>query len=336
MDDAGLETFLTDAGFGDATWESLTGDASTRRYVRLKNLRLKNPSAIVMDARKSPKVDVTNFLDQRDALASAGLRVPALLAQDVSQGFLVLEDLGDDLFARVLEREPDKEMELYLAATEAALQFAKVPPAPDMLAYDSASMAPLAGLALDWYAGQTPTHSHDLLQELQSLLAPFDDSPRVFVHRDYHAENLLWLPAETKHARVAMIDFQDARRGHPAYDLASLLQDVRRTVHQDVQEACYQQFVSALGENEEDFSTAYAVMGAQRALRILGVFARLSLHYGKPDYVDLIPRTWDVLLQNLDHPALERLKARALHDLPPPSDTLLKDLKARCGTIPMV
>ena len=145
--------------------------------------------------------------------------------------------------------------------------------------------------------------------------------------RDYHAENLIWLPGRKGIARVGLLDFQDAMTGHRAYDLVSLLQDVRRDVPAGIETRMLARYIDGSGTNDHAFRTAYAVLGAQRNLRILGVFARLATDYGKPRYVDLIPRVWAHLVRDLDHPALAPVAQMLVDTLPAPSPETLQRLR---------
>ena len=152
------------------------------------------------------------------------------------------------------------------------------------------------------------------------------------VLRDYHAENLLWLPDRPGLRKVGLLDFQDAMRGHRAYDLVSLLQDARRDVSRDTEILMITHYVDHWGGNPASFDTAYHVLGTQRNLRILGVFARLCLRDGKAHYLDLIPRVWGYLIRDLDHAALGPLRAIVHEILPPPTETVLQRLKSKCAT----
>ena len=156
----------------------------------------------------------------------------------------------------------------------------------------------------------------------------------ALVLRDYHAENLIWLPGRNGTARVGLLDFQDAARGHPVYDLVSLLKDARRDLAPGLEARMIDRFLDRSGMAPDAFHAAYATLGAQRNLRILGGFARLSMHYGKPSYVDLIPRVWRHLQDSLAHPALATLAKVVNEDLPPPDPNLLQTLKDQCGTVP--
>ncbi len=158
------------------------------------------------------------------------------------------------------------------------------------------------------------------------------DGPRVMILRDYHAENLLWLPERDGIRRVGLLDFQLAQMGQPGYDLVSLLQDARRDVTAETEAAMIRRFADAIGAT--GFDAAYAALGAQRALRILGIFARLCLRGGKPGYVALIPRVWGQLQRNLAHPALAPLATICDGLLPEPTPEVLDRIGAQCGTTP--
>jgi hypothetical protein len=201
---------------------------------------------------------------------------------------------------------------------------------PDATARD---WAEAAAFALDWYAfGITGERvdSAPFVAALTDAQAAHADGPRVMILRDYHAENLLWLPDRSGVARVGVLDFQLAQMGQPGYDLVSLCQDARRDVPEAVETAMMHHVVERTGADAETFARAYAVLGAQRALRILGVFARLAMHAGKPGYLPLIPRVWGQLQRNLAHPALAGVARVCAGVLPPPDADRLRRIGASC------
>jgi hypothetical protein len=251
---------------------------------------------------------------------------------------LLLEDLGDALYARLIERGEADERQLYAAAVDLLVDLHARPLPSDVPSYGPEELLRTAGLAYDWYlagiAGRVSlAQKIGFANLLGPLLVEHVGDADMLVLRDYHAENLIWLPDRRGSARVGLLDFQDAARGHPAYDLVSLLKDARRDVPEDLERDMLARFLAIGGHDAAAFRAAYALLGAQRNLRILGVFARLSLHYGKPQYVDLIPRVWDHLVASLEHPALSALAARVLTDLPPPDPRHLATLKDKCGTV---
>lgn len=331
--------FLTAAGWGHAERTLLAGDASNRRYDRLRD-PLTGKTAILMDSPPDRGEDVRPFIRITHYLQSVGLSPPEIRAADTGNGFLLLEDLGNDLFARVARVKPGLERSLYEAATDTLIAMHRHAPPADMGSYDPQALAELAALSLDWYprgsagAAVSPGERAAFCEELGTVLDEVRPERPVLILRDYHAENLLWLPMREGVKRVGLLDYQDAMLGHPAYDLVSLLQDARRDVPPDLREAMLSRYISVTGQEDGLFRAACAVLGAQRNLRILGVFARLSLHFGKPHYVDMIPRVWAHLMADLAHPRLSGLRERVVALLPPPDAATLKRIRTPCGTVP--
>ncbi|MEL7282211.1 MAG: phosphotransferase [Pseudomonadota bacterium] len=198
-------------------------------------------------------------------------------------------------------------------------------------------MADLAALAFDWYAhGATGQDYADqraaFVRAFEPRFAELDGLTDVLVQRDYHAENLLWLPSRSGVARVGLLDFQDAMKGHRAYDLVSLLQDARRDVSSQIETEMIGYYVSAAGVERTSFETAYALLGLQRNLRIIGVFARLCLRDAKTHYLDMIPRVWAHMTRDLERACLPKLETDLLADLPVPDANTLTILRQKCGT----
>lgn len=332
-----LSEFLNQAGWGMAKRAPLAGDASNRRYERLTS-GPDGMAAVLMDAPPDRGEDVRPFLAIARHLKGQGFSAPRVLAEDIASGFLLLEDLGDDLFARVVARAPDLEGPLYAAATDLLAQLHRAPLPEDLPSYDPALMASLACLPFEWYLPQNgqsapEEESETFRAEIETLLAEHAP-PSVLILRDYHAENLIWLPDRQGCARVGLLDFQDAMIGHPAYDLVSLLEDARRDVPSSVQAQMYARYVERTGMEPEAFARAYALLGAQRNLRILGVFARLCRRDGKPGYLPLLPRVWGHLMNDLSHPALEALRERVLRLIPPPAPDVIARIAAECSPRP--
>jgi hypothetical protein len=270
-------------------------------------------------------------------LRRIGLSAPVVLAQDPDRGFLLLEDLGDDLFARLLAGRPEREPALYAAAVDCLLHLQSCPPPRGLPDLSAAEWAGAAGLALDVYtraATGTGPDAREFLLRLEAALAAHADGPRVLILRDFHAENLLWLSGRDGLARVGLLDFQLGQLGQPAYDLVSLLQDARRDVAPETEQAMLARFAKGRGMDPDDLAAGYASLGAQRALRILGVFTRLCLHAGKPGYLRLLPRVWGQLQRNLSHPALADLRPLCDALLPPPTPDILQRIERQCPTSP--
>jgi aminoglycoside/choline kinase family phosphotransferase len=326
-----VDDFLKAAGWDTAQQTHLAGDASERRYTRLLRGADK---CILMHTPPESVDDPAAFVAISHHLAQLNISAPQIYFSDLTQGLLLIEDFGDALFAPLMAADPTLERPLYRAATDVIASVQAAAPLrdiPDMTAQD---WAQAACFALDWYrfaicgdTVDTPTFKN----RLADLLNLHADTPKVMILRDYHADNLLWLDDRTGVARVGVLDFQLAQLGRPAYDLVSLLQDARRDVSPLVQADCYKHFIQKTGCSESEFSAQYAVVGAQRALRILGVFARLCLVKGKPDYLRLLPRVWRDLSRNLCHPALADFAKFCETVLPSPTQTNLERIASKCG-----
>jgi aminoglycoside/choline kinase family phosphotransferase len=317
--DATIAAFLKRCGWGDAQRRPLAGDASFRRYDRLQGPR---GNAVLMDA-PPPHEDIRPFVAIDRYLAGLGLGAPAILGEDAEAGLLLLEDLGDAIYKRVIAGGMD-EIALYLAAVDALVALHRAAPPLGLATYDAAEMLaraslftewfmPLAGLPLD-EAGKA-----DFAAAWRVMLPAVHRVPQVVVLRDYHAENLLWLPEREGLRKVGQLDFQDATLGPATYDLVSLLEDARRDVAPMTVAACLDHYRQAFPElDPDDFAAAYAVTGAQRNFRILGVFCRLLKRDGKPAYQDLMDRVWGHVATDLSHPATAPL-ARWLDRWVPPA-----------------
>lgn len=325
--------FIARAGWAAADRRVLAADASPRRYDRLT---WGAQTAVLMDAPPEKAEDVRPFVLMARHLRALGLSAPAVLAEDAANGFLLLEDLGDALFARVLEGDPKAEATLYTAAVEVLATLQSAPPPPGLPDHTPAFMAEAAGLSLTWYARAVTGARQDatpLQAAMAEAMAAHCTKAPALVLRDYHAENLLWLPGRAGLARVGLLDFQMGSMGQPEYDLISLLQDARRDVAPDLARAMIGHFAAITGADPACTETACAVLGAQRALRILGGFTRLCLLHGKPGYIRLIQRVWAHLQGNLAHPALAALRAAAI-SLPDPTPEALQRITDQCAMPP--
>lgn len=333
--DPRIARFLARCGWQTAHCAALAGDASARRYFRLT----RGPhSAVLMDAGADAGDSLEAFMRIDRWLAGVGLSAPALLHADPGRGLLLLEDFGDALFARLLQTSPELETPLYRAAAEVVIASQDQPPPPGLTALDPPLLVQQSLLFFQWYlredTGPGPSAQAEICAGLERILHRHCGTCDVLIQRDFHAENLIWLPDRSGPARVGLLDFQDAMRGHRAYDLMSLLQDARRDVSPRTEAAMIAHYLDLTGHDPARFRAAYAALGLARNLRILGIFARLCLHFGKPHYVDFIPRVWTYVQRNLNHPALAGLRGDLRAILPEPDDAFLKRLKDQCGTIP--
>jgi hypothetical protein len=346
--DGAIDDFLAHAGWGDAERLALPGDASTRRYLRLKRGELK---ALLLDqpqaaetppapAGASPEerralgynavarlagADCARFVAVANYLRAQGLSAPEILAADAEEGLVLIEDLGDALYADVLAAGGDAPA-LYQAAAEVLARLHAepaplvLPPDKPLHAYDETALLAEVDLLPQWFfpvalgreANAAEIEDHRALW--RQVLAPHLATAPVLVHRDYHAQNLLWLPARGGAARVGLIDFQDAVAGSKAYDLVSLIEDARRDVEPALAEATTVHYLAAMRAqgvplDADAYAAECAVFAAQRNAKIVGIFARLFRRDGKARYLSYLPRVWAYLGRDLSHPALSALKS---------------------------
>jgi len=349
-----IRSFLARAGLGKADRRHMQGDASTRAYERLT---LDGVSYILMNSPRRPDgpivrdgkpysgiahlaEDVTPFIAMTQALRENGCSAPAIIAADREAGLLVIEDLGTE---QVVEGTPPAPIEArYEVAADllAALHRKRL---PDMLPvepgveyrlppYDMEALLIEVELLLDWYLPKLEAKISDTKRDLylslwRDALLPVVEATPTWVLRDFHSPNLLWLPDRKATARIGVLDFQDAVMGSPAYDVASLLQDARVDVPELMEISLLSRYTRARltaepGFDAPTFARAYATLAAQRASKILGIFARLDKRDGKPQYLRHLPRVWAYLQRSLAHPALTplagwyRLHVPALKALP--------------------
>jgi aminoglycoside/choline kinase family phosphotransferase len=308
-----LEQLLAGAGWADAERLPLPADASFRRYVRL---RLGDASAMLMDAPPD-REDVRPYVQVADLLLAYGFSAPRVLAADVETGFLVLEDLGDETFTRALARGAD-EAALYRLATDLLIDLhRRVDEAVQdrLRPYDADALDAEVALLTDWFlpalrgASAPAGVRAAYLDAWHEAYAHARRVPWTLVLRDYHVDNLMVLADRSGLARCGLLDFQDALYGPCVYDLASLLEDARRDVGQAMEAEMRARYLAAFPDLDRDgFDAAYAVLGAQRSAKIVGIFTRLWKRDGKPLYLKHIPRVWRLLERDLAHPALEGVR----------------------------
>jgi hypothetical protein len=336
-----IRRFLERAGFGLAERRRIQGDASTRCYERLT---LEGTSTMLMNSPRRPDgppvrdgkpysaiahlaETVTPFVAMALALRERGFSAPAIFAADREAGLLLIEDLGNEL---VVAGDPPAPIEARYEVAVDLLAALHREPLPDVLPvepgvdyrlprYDMEALLIEVELLPDWYLPKLETRISDAKRDVylklwREALLPAVEVQPTWVLRDFHSPNLLWLPQRAGVARIGLLDFQDAVMGSAAYDLASLLQDARVDVPEMMEIALLSRYTRARLKAEPAFDAPgfvrlYATLAAQRACKILGIFARLERRDGKPQYLRHLPRVSAYLQRSLAHPALAPLKA---------------------------
>ncbi len=340
--------FLAKAGLGGAERQVMAGDASTRLYERLRLSN--GSSLILMDQPPAAESEpappdatpqeraakgynalarlaagrVDAFVAVAAYLKGRGFSAPEVLAFDAANGLAVMEDLGDDLYATLIAGGADP-LPLYEAAVDLQVALhAEAPPSVletegvrwPLSAYDDLALKTYTELFLEWWPkyADLPPFPDAARAQWEALVAPIrriaETNAVVFAHRDFHAENLIWLPQRQGLARVGLLDFQDAVTAHPAWDLLHLLQDARREVPPELEAAMLDRYLAARPAlDREIFLKDYSALAALNASRILGpIFARQVVLFGRPKYIAFMPRTWRYLERNLAHPDLAGLR----------------------------
>ena len=301
------QDFLAAAGWVGARIEPLAGDASFRRYFRVVG---DQGSAVLMDA-PPPHEDPRPFVRVAEWLASVGLSAPEILARDLDRGLLLLGDFGDWRLREFLDDDPSREVELYELATDVLVHLHRHSAMPGLRVHGLDQWLDEVMLFPDWYCKTLGLNvdAEAYRQAWTEVLAPVerDGLGPVTVLRDYHAENVMLVRGRGGVAHFGLLDFQDALAGHPAYDLASVLEDARRDVPPAIERAMIDRYVAATGHDER-FERAYWALAAQRNTRILGVFTRLWKRDNKPHYRRFQPRMWGLLERDLAQPGLEPVR----------------------------
>jgi tRNA threonylcarbamoyl adenosine modification protein YjeE len=338
-----LARALGPAALGGLRCRYLQGDASARAYARIA---FDGSDMVLMDSPRMPDgpavrdglpysrvahlaEEVMPFLAVAGELRRRGLSAPEIYASDLHDGFCLIEDLGDLTFGRALELGADQPA-LWTAAVDVLVALRRSgPPSPMQVVasgssyvlpvYDRGALAIETELLLDWYwpevkgAAAASSARASFGRLWASQFNRVLQEPKGWVLRDFHSPNLMWRPDRRDLQHVGVLDFQDAVQGPWAFDLMSLLQDARLEVPASLEREMLAHYCRKVAEFEPDFdaerfAVAYAVLGAQRNTKIIGIFARLWRRDGKSGYLPHIPRIWRYLERNLAHPALGQLR----------------------------
>ena len=308
-----------------APTEKITSDASNRKYLRLTK---GNKTVILMDSNPKKNEPVNNFIYFTNFLRKHHFSAPKIYDSDIPNGLLLLEDLGARNFADILKVKPKVETNIYKEAVNQLIMIQSKETPKQAKPYSTEILIEEALLFTEWYLGET--NSSRLSTQFKSLLTPLlkkiDQTKPTLVLRDFHAENLIWMNSRKNFKRVGLLDYQDALIGHPAYDIASLLKDARRDVSIEVRDIMTNHYLEKTKHNKDLFLRAYSILSAQRNLKIIGIFSRLSIRDKKKNYVKLIPRVWKNLENDFMHPDLKNLSKFINAVAPYPNVKILKNL----------
>ena len=349
-----IEIFLKKSGWKNFDRTRLKGDASSRRYERVTSQN-QNAILMITPQAENKNYEISSektknresmgynslarlagnkveaFTCIAKELSIRGFSAPKIFASDLSKGLLLLEDLGDNLFSKFIQNNANQEKKLYLAAVDCLAAIYRSTFSKnltfensfwDLEVYDDVAMLAEVDLLLDWYAKdlgyQIDSQNKQIWHSIwKKLFNNFESLAPGLGLRDFHAENIFWLDERLGVEKIGLIDFQDALFVHPSYDLVSLVEDARRDVSPELSEILIDRFCQQSGiKNDERFRSAYAIMGAQRNAKILGIFIRLAKRDKKLQYLDFIPRVKGHLMKNLNSPCCDELKQWLEQNIP--------------------
>ncbi|KXG85555.1 tRNA (adenosine(37)-N6)-threonylcarbamoyltransferase complex ATPase subunit type 1 TsaE [Agrobacterium bohemicum] len=334
-----IRDFLDQNGKQNASRQYFSGDAAYRTYELVSDIK---GQSLLMDWQPPPKGpvikdgktyaeivhlarEVTPFVAIDNYLSANGFSVPAILAQDLERGILLLEDMGRD---GVLDAEGNPIEERYLASVACLAALHDAYASGDITLtngttyqvprFDADAMKIETSLLLDWYlpyihdAEIDNSERQGFFAVWDQLIEKLDNAETGLLLRDFHSPNIIWQPEKTGTDRVGIIDFQDAMIGPKAYDLASIIQDARVTISPDMQARLMAHYLGIRRNNpafnEASFLRAFAIMAAQRNCKLAGIWVRLMKRDGKPHYMKHMPRTFAYLGSALEHPDLDILR----------------------------
>lgn len=335
-----IRSFLNEGWEKSLSREKLFGDASVRSYEKVSNegetrILMNAPrqadGPILRDGKPYSQIahlaeDVSAFVGVGNILTNFGLSAPTLYAENLNEGLLLLEDLGNET---IIDETRNPIEDRYKLSTEMLAHFhtrtfkkstnlkdGAIYKVPD---YSREALLIEVELLLDWYAPRMkgkvllPSEKEAFIQIWNDLIDILNHSEKTLCLRDYHSPNIIWLPERDGINKIGVIDFQDAVIGPTAYDLASLAQDARVDIPETLENTLVEHYISIRRNidanfNSDDFKRYYAIMAAQRVTKILGIFIRLDERDGKTAYLKHLPRCQKYISRSLNHPALGAYK----------------------------
>ena len=308
--------FLKKNSFYSKNIKAIKSDASKRKYYRLNNLNHKN---IFMDS-SAEKSSLSSFIKMTNWLEKIKLEAPKIIIKEKNLGYLVIKDLGKDSFSKIIKKNKTAKEELFNNAIKILIHIQKKPIPKFLNKYSTKILMLELNLFIKWYckAKKINLNKVELLRWKNVWLKLINklDKDKAVVLRDYHVDNLIWIKENKGLNKVGLLDYQDALIGHPAYDLVSLLQDVRLKKDFSMEQKIKEEYLSLMCFNKDIFNTTYSILGAQRSIKIIGIFYRLALEYKKYNYMTYIPNAWVILKKNLTYEELKNIDLWFMDNIP--------------------
>lgn len=315
------DSFLREQDCSEHSYSLIGEDWGPRRYFRIP-LKANNRTAILMESvadnapESMPGHKISDFLRIGRALRAAGLHAPEIMAAREEEGLVLLEDLGGVRFYDALERG-EEAAPLYRLATDVLVHLRKyfLNNTLNLPLYKDSHIHEGRRRVVDWYLPMALKRKNPagLVQEYLAVWTEIEQNlpscPQGFVHGDYHAQNLMWLPQETGLNRCGILDFQGALWGPLPYDLVNLAEDIRRDVPEDIRDDMMARYTQGMdGQGREAFSLWYRVIGTQFHCRVIGQVLKLALKGGKTAPLKNLPGIQAYLRAGLEYPVLRPLK----------------------------
>ena len=288
----------------------IKNDASFRKYFRVDK-------KILMDADPHLGEDVGSFININHVLREFKLNVPEIFTIDKENGFLLLEDLGENIFSQILNSE--NEEQLYKQAIDVLVEIYKkdlnkFSNFTFLEKYSVEKLQDESQLFIEWYLKKyleiniTDTDIKDFKDIINKIFNNLDTKFEKLVLRDYHVDNLILQKSKLGLKQVGILDFQDAVLGSSSYDLISIIEDVRRPISKDLKNILIKYFIDSTGYDPNQLEKELAFYSVQRNLKILGIFSRLNLRDNKSKYMGYNDNAWKYIESNLNNPTMSDLK----------------------------
>ena len=319
------QEFLEASGWGGAALTQIAGDLSARKFFRL---RKGAKTAVLMVCAEPNYPSLAKFILIADWLRNLGLSAPEVFAADTQDSLAILQDFGDSKLTALIARDASIQKRAYgnIVDTLITIRGAKSPIGLDTPTVDDLCAA--TRLTDEWYPGADTQALDGVRTELAAILTQTLKAQATVSLRDFHADNIIWLPDQSPAQRAGLLDFQDAFLTHPAYDLMSLLTDARTNVPQSVRDQITRLYCERTGDDINQMRRSMAALGIQRNLRILGIFTSAAIRDAKPYHLPSLPRVYSNLMTCAAHPAMGALAFSLRDALPEPTPDYLARITA--------
>ena len=314
--------FLSETDWSNPKMLPVTGDLSSRKYTRLSQ---NGRTAILMECDTASDASLPAYMKMTDWLRGNGLAAPERYNAEPSEGLALIEDFGDSQLTSLIRQRPSDQLAYYKTIIETLITIRNAP-FLSLKQPNAAELCDATTLADQWYPGAERCALDTFRAGLETVLRDVLDARATVSLRDFHADNIIWLSNRKPVQQPGLLDYQDAILTHPVYDLMSLLTDARTDVSASLRKDLIETYASRTSDDIASLAAAFAALGAQRNLRILGIFTQAARRYGKTQHLPALPRVYAYLMECAHHPALEPFSQELSAALPKPDAAFIKAL----------